>query len=162
MPSPFPGMDPYLEQHLGDIAATAVVISSATLNRVLPNDLRSRMDERQFLEHPDDDFTTESFINILEARGKNEMFTRIEFLRPVETNGLKAYEASIGLARQNGLNIVEIDLFRTGRLSGNLPIGNCVRITRAGRETQTIKISFLERLPILEIPLRQTDRDAIL
>jgi hypothetical protein len=103
-------MNPYLEKHFGDIAATAVALSSAKLNRILPDDLCARMDERLFLEDPRDDYTTESFMNIIEPRAVGRMFTRIEFLRPVETKGLEAYEASIGLARGNGLNIVILDL----------------------------------------------------
>src|SRR5262245_12921905 len=46
MPSPFPGMDPYLEAHWGDVHASAIIYARDQLNRVLPKDLRARAEER--------------------------------------------------------------------------------------------------------------------
>ncbi|MBI4602843.1 MAG: DUF4058 family protein [Planctomycetes bacterium] len=50
MPSPFPGMDPYLEQHWGDIHHRLVTYASDQLQARLPRDLRARVEERVFLE----------------------------------------------------------------------------------------------------------------
>src|SRR4051812_17738104 len=46
MPSPFPGMDPYLEKHWGDVHSSLVIYARNQLQRVLPKDLRSRVEER--------------------------------------------------------------------------------------------------------------------
>lgn len=46
MPSPFPGMDPYLEKHWGDVHARLITYASDQLQKVLPRDLRARVEER--------------------------------------------------------------------------------------------------------------------
>lgn len=53
MPSPFPGMDPYLEMHWGDVHARLIIYASDFLNARLPRDLRARVEERVYLEIPD-------------------------------------------------------------------------------------------------------------
>ena len=46
MPSPFPGMDPYLERHWGDVHTRLITYASDQLQRILPRDLRARVEER--------------------------------------------------------------------------------------------------------------------
>lgn len=53
MPSPFPGMDPYLEAHWRDVHAGFVVYASDSLQGMLPAALRARVDERVLLQNPD-------------------------------------------------------------------------------------------------------------
>jgi hypothetical protein len=50
MHSPFPGMDPYLEQFWGDIHHRLITYTSDALQKHLPGDLRARVDERVFVE----------------------------------------------------------------------------------------------------------------
>jgi hypothetical protein len=50
MPSPFPGMDPYLEAHWRDIHPGLVVYASDALQGLLPVSLRARVDERMMRE----------------------------------------------------------------------------------------------------------------
>jgi hypothetical protein len=45
MKSPFPGMDPYLEAHWGDIHTRLMVYASNQLNAQLPDDLQARVEE---------------------------------------------------------------------------------------------------------------------
>lgn len=52
MPSPFPGMDPYLEAHWRDIHAGLIIYSRDALQGVLPASLRARAEERVLLETP--------------------------------------------------------------------------------------------------------------
>jgi Protein of unknown function (DUF4058) len=52
MASPFPGMDPYLEQFWGDIHHTLITYARDQLQGVLPGDLRARVEERVFVESP--------------------------------------------------------------------------------------------------------------
>ena len=50
MGSPFPGMDPYLEQFWGDLHHTMINRSRAAIQKQLPDDLVARVDERIFVE----------------------------------------------------------------------------------------------------------------
>src|SRR5215831_8861802 len=52
MPSPFPGMDPYLEAHWRDVHASLIIYARDALQGVLPNSLRARVEERVLLETP--------------------------------------------------------------------------------------------------------------
>ncbi|MFI5457258.1 MAG: DUF4058 family protein [Isosphaerales bacterium] len=53
MKSPFPGMDPYLERHWGDVHQAVVTYIRDWLQSRLPGDLRARMQERVYIELPD-------------------------------------------------------------------------------------------------------------
>jgi hypothetical protein len=52
MKSPFPGMDPYLEQHWGDVHHNLITFALGLLNECLPRDLRARVEERVLVELP--------------------------------------------------------------------------------------------------------------
>lgn len=53
MKSPFPGMDPYLERHWGDIHQRFITYSCDRLQSRLPAELRARMQERVYVELPE-------------------------------------------------------------------------------------------------------------
>jgi len=55
MASPFPGMDPYLEAHWGDVHASLIIYMRDQLNGGLPGDLRARVEERVTVESPSRD-----------------------------------------------------------------------------------------------------------
>src|SRR6266702_1884018 len=55
MKSPFPGMDPYLEQHWGDVHHNLITFAQGLLNEHLPHDLRARVEERILVELPSED-----------------------------------------------------------------------------------------------------------
>jgi hypothetical protein len=50
MKSPFPGMDPYLEQHWGDVHHNLITFAQGLLNDHLPRDLRARVEERVLVD----------------------------------------------------------------------------------------------------------------
>ena len=52
MPSPFPGMDPYLEAHWRDVHASLVIYARDALQGALPGGLRARVEESVLLETP--------------------------------------------------------------------------------------------------------------
>src|SRR2546426_2002388 len=52
MPSPFPGMDPYLEAHWRDVHASLIIYARDALQGVLPSSLRARVEESVLLETP--------------------------------------------------------------------------------------------------------------
>src|SRR5437588_11390595 len=53
MPSPFPGMDPYLEAHWRDVHQRLVIYACDALQENLPPELRARVEERVVLERPE-------------------------------------------------------------------------------------------------------------
>ena len=53
MKSPFPGMDPYMERHWGDVHQAVITYIRDWLQSRLPEDLRARMRERVYIEIPD-------------------------------------------------------------------------------------------------------------
>jgi hypothetical protein len=53
MPSPFPGMDPYLEAHWRDVHARLIIYASDALQGSLPGGLRARVEESVLLETPE-------------------------------------------------------------------------------------------------------------
>ncbi len=55
MPSPFPGMDPFLEAHWGDVHTTLSTYIRNEIQNQLPNDLIARIEESVSLEVFDDD-----------------------------------------------------------------------------------------------------------
>lgn len=66
MKSPFPGMDPYLEQSWGGVHNTLIAYAQAMLNERLPRDLRARTQERIVVEMPDEDHTYYPDIRVVE------------------------------------------------------------------------------------------------
>src|SRR4029077_2091398 len=53
MRSPFPGMDPYLEPHWGDVHQAFITYVRDSLQPQLPAHLRARMQERVYIELPE-------------------------------------------------------------------------------------------------------------
>src|SRR5437016_10807612 len=51
--NPFPGMNPYLERHWGDIHHSIIQYARDQLSDQLPHALRARVEERVFLEDSD-------------------------------------------------------------------------------------------------------------
>jgi hypothetical protein len=54
MKSPFPGMDPYLQQHWRDVHASLIIYARDQLQPALPRDLVARVEERVYLETEED------------------------------------------------------------------------------------------------------------
>ena len=54
MKSPFPGMDPYLEMHCGDVHQSLVAYAREALQPGLPAELVARMEERVYIEKESD------------------------------------------------------------------------------------------------------------
>lgn len=59
-------MDPYLEQHWGDVHNTLIVYAKEILNERLPRDLRARTQERIVVEIPGEDHTYYPDIRVVE------------------------------------------------------------------------------------------------
>jgi hypothetical protein len=53
VPSPFPGMDPYLESHWRDVHHSLITYARDAIQEALPPELRARVEERVVLETPE-------------------------------------------------------------------------------------------------------------
>src|SRR5436305_1570999 len=93
--SPFPGMDPFLEQHWQDVHARLILYACDQLEDQLPGNLIARVEERVVLETDDLDTrsvypdvivqyrsepATETFINILDPASDCKLVTVVEIL----------------------------------------------------------------------------------
>ena len=213
MSSPFPGMDPYLEAHWGDVHTSLVTYTRDQLQDQLPGDLKVRVEEHVAVEeegigfqgfYPDIrvveragaavadrpalkevvadpavlcpmDFEapTQRSIRIIDSRSGNRVVTAIEILgrvNKVNEEGIKAYRAKQQTMLQGRVNLVEIDLLRTGNYVLAVPCDNvpeqlqgpyriCVVPASRQHEASVYRASFRRRLPRILIPLREGEQE---
>ncbi len=171
MKSPFPGMDPYLERHWGDIHQALITGIRDWLQARLSPDLRARMQERVYIEH-----ATEGYIEIVDVKSGHRVVTTIEVLSPTNKRpgeGQELYLQKQADMKQAGVNIVEIDLLRGGErvlvaVPALIPPSHrtayqiCSWRAARPRQVEVFRVPLREPLPAFRVPLRPTDRDAIL
>ena len=105
------------------------------------------------------------------------LITVIELLSPTnKTHGRTAYQNKRRDNKDAGVNVVEIDLLRSGEFTVDLAstdygprffgIGDhyvvCVRRAACPMQREVYPIPLRERLPVIRIPLRVTDHDVTL
>jgi len=146
MKSPFPGMDPYLERHWGDVHSSIITFAKQALQPQLGGDLVARSEERVYI---DDD----------------EALRRQHRVRDV-----RVCECLAGRS-----NLVEVDLTRAGKremLVQDFDIPDSKRgdylvsvfratVGKFGRR-EGYGLKLRERLPGIRIPLRAGDPDVVL
>ncbi len=217
MASPFPGMDPYLEAHWGDVHSALVIYSRDAVQARLPRDLRARVEERVYVDrHPapertvvpdvrvierattppdiggggtavlqvtideplvftveQEEAVTETFIEIRESGGSGRLITVIEVLSPANKRpgpGRSLYLRKQAELLQGGVNLVEIDLLRGGERvqqfkEDNIPQEHrtpYVVTVRRGidpLQVEWYRAPLRSRLPVIGVPLRETDPD---
>jgi hypothetical protein len=104
MPSPFPGMDPYLEDHWGDVHTSLIIYIRDTLQDSLPSSLRARVEERVVLETP------EGFSHDERIPDVRVVEIRPEPTRPRQASGTAVAEPIVLVAEKEPLaeNYIEI------------------------------------------------------
>ena len=191
MPSPFPGMNPYLEDaddwedfHLRFIAHAADALSPQTNEhyrikaetRLILHELSA--DERTpfaatetgiAIALPAVETVKERFLQIIDRRSR-KVVTVIEVLSP--TNKRPGPDRDAYLAKRNtltrtGVNLVELDLRRGGRRPAPPEIPPCdyaFLVARAADRTiaEVWTVGLREPLPRLPIPLSEPDADLVL
>ena len=176
--NPFPGMNPYLENHWGDVHTSLVVYARNQIQSRLPEGLRARAKEivAPAVARISDERATERFIEILDIEAGDRIATVIEFLtvdnkQPGEGQRLYRRRQKDHLIAP--VNLVEIDLLRRGERvfavpeallppSGRAPYGVCVRRASRPGMVEFYPGRLRERLPAIRIPLRETDQDVAL
>jgi hypothetical protein len=180
MPSPFPGMDPYLEQdkfwptfHYNLMNVLFQVVTPSLVERY-----RARVLERVVtVEHVLFTSVTrvehrEPYLEIRQ-RSDGKLITLVELVSPTNkttTQGRQSYLEKRGEAQRFRANIVEIDLVLEGQrmhdfARENLPTWDYnVVVTRGPRPEQyELYTATLEkRLPRFKLPLATDDRDTVI
>lgn len=120
MPSPFPGMDPYLEEpHLWPgVHANLIVAMQELLNRRLRPHYVADIEERVYLRpESDPDETHERRVEIRTV-GSGKLVTVIEVLSPANktpgSEGRRSFLAKRAEITSSNAHWVEIDLLRSG------------------------------------------------
>ena len=134
MKSPFPGMDPYLEQHWPDVHSGLVIYSRDRLQRRCTSGCNARWRgvgrERvisaygRIRSEISDEPITQGYIEIVDAASGNRVITVIEFLSPsnkMPGEGQELYLRKRREVIQAGASLVEIDLTRGGTRDLPLP-----------------------------------------
>ncbi len=117
---------------------------------------------------------TQRSLQVIDTRSGNRLVTALEFLsltNKSDAAGRAAYEQKQQELRTAGVNLVEIDLLRAGpyvlsAAAEGVPLPYLVpyriSVVRASRPqiAEMYRVSLRERLPIIRVPLRETDPDA--
>jgi hypothetical protein len=177
MPSPFPGMNPYLERptawesfHPGFITMAQFQIAAQ-----LPDDYTIHIQRKVYIHEPPADRRLLDAVDIervgnliIRARDKNEPITVIELLSPTNKYTGPDREQYLGKRREllcSRTHFVEIDLLRGGpRMPpDNLPTCDyCAVVSRVENRPQAGVWPWRLRdpMPSIPIPLRASDPDA--
>jgi hypothetical protein len=177
-------MDPYLERHWRDVQLALIIAARESLDYSLPPDLVARVDERTYVEEDklggrikfEPEPVTERFIEVRKA-DNGHVVTAIEFVSAAnkkrDSAAWDAYLRTRKLLVAASSNVVEIDLTRGGDWIGLMDLHSApahvhqayratVRLAdRAGR-VEYYPISLRQRLQMLAIPLRLSDKDVLL
>jgi hypothetical protein len=180
MPSPFPGMDPFLEAadlwpafHHQFVAGLYQLLLPGLVDRY-----RARVSQRVYVTEVAlftsvvRDQHVEELIEIRQ-RGDGRLVTMIDAVSPANKmtpEGRQAYLARRAEAKSGGANLVEVDLVLQGEplldySRDGLPAWNyAVTVTRAAQpERYEIYTATLQkRLPRFRLPLASDDRDTVL
>ncbi len=118
MKSPFPGMDPYLEQFWPDVHARFILYACDQLEEQLPGNLIARVEERVVLETEEDPHTVYPDVKITERPGRGSpggaVASRASVIEPVivESYGEPATETSLNIfeagPKQRLITVLEI------------------------------------------------------
>ncbi|TVP62417.1 MAG: DUF4058 family protein [Leptolyngbya sp. LCM1.Bin17] len=170
MPSPFPGMDPYLEGYLWPDVHSAL---ASKIRQQLTPLLRPKYAARLAVYLAEDPYP-EGEVGILlrvtnvEIRdtANNRLITSIEILSPVNKRepGLTAYRQKRRRLYEAGVHLLELDLLRRGKRPFDQPrlpvVPYCVALTRAGATQMELwPIALSMRLPVVPVPLQAPDPD---
>jgi hypothetical protein len=126
--------------------------------------------------HLEDEPVTEGYVEIIEVGSGGRVVSVIEFLSL--SNKLPGEGQDLYLQKQRemfsgGVSLVEIDLLRAGRrilavpeerlpASYRTPYRTCVHRSWQGKAYEVYRLPLRERLPVVNVPLRETDPDVAL
>ncbi len=174
MPSPYPGMDPFLEmQEWDDFHTTFNTVLRECLSPALEPDYLVRVERRVYVERAGAEPETmhrETYL-VVRDRETMQVVTVIELLSPSNKrrngDGRREYLTKREEILSSPTHLVELDFLRGGlRLPvvGSLPPGDYYAIiSRANRRPRCEVYAWTlhDRLPAIPIPLKLGDDDAV-
>jgi hypothetical protein len=119
--------------------------------------------------------TVERYLEIVDAEAGDKVITVIEFLSPTNKRSGEGQDAYIAKRREylrTSVNLVEVDLTRSGSREGVLPVRRlprncrgatylaCIRRACRRSEIEAYPIPLPARLPVIPIPLRDGEGEA--
>lgn len=173
MPSPFPGMDPYLETgaRWRDLHLSLIAALRTQLNQVLPRAFAARMNARCLSAE------REPFLEIVAVGNPGEVVATIELLSPANKRsraGHEEYQRKQGQLLDSGIHLLEIDLLRSGSHTVAVPEDAlrlesarwdylaCLHRAGAGPHFDVWPFTLRDPLPTLPVPLSDGHDDALL
>lgn len=166
MPSPFPGMDPFIERLDWDDfhVRFTLAIADALVPRVRPKYM-VRAARRAHPEHREAYLT----VRLLETL---EVVTVIEVLSPTNkrrgSDGQREYLAKRETVLTSGTHLVELDLLRGGERMPtveSLPLGDFFALVYRGNRRPKAEVyawPLRDRMPTVPVPLAKQDPDVAL
>ena len=172
MPSPFPGIDPYLEAcgFEGDFQIPFLVYCKEMIYESISEDYGAFIEHREMPMDPTYfEPVPDRFLEI-EFRSSDAIVTTIELLDPANRNSERREWFLAWRKRQRAqkVNLVEIDLFRSGEIasrSESAAYGDYfAAITRANSEHAgaVFAWSIRDPLPKIPIPLHGNEEELLL
>jgi hypothetical protein len=169
MPSPFPGMDPYLEEpgFWVDVHLSLICEIQARLNVQLRPNYYARIDERVYFTAREE--IHDAFLKVVE-RESGDVVTIIEVLKPrnkvPNSPGRDSFEQQRREVMDSPIHWVEIDLLRGECLASLpeeiVPREYMIRVLEKGAQPRSLvwPIQLAQRLPIIPIPLKSNHKFA--
>jgi hypothetical protein len=181
MPSPFPGMDPYLEAPdiWPDLHHSLAAKISSELNHRLPPHYYSRLEGRNDVGGEPGTENSESirhhYIEVRDSRRSHKLVTLVEIVSPSNKRpgpDRDLYEAKQQEVQQSDASLIEIDLLRSGRpvvggmfvvdafINLDPPADYLIDVNRAWQRGtksahQLFPIGLREILPCIPVPLHE-------
>lgn len=175
MPSPFPGMNPFLEQNdtWEDFHQEFLTRARSPLARQVEPEYYVKMETRLYIHElsAEERLTMPAVETIrdrwLEVRDRRDrrVVTVIELLSPANkdrSGNREAYLAKRSVILASPAHLVEIDLRRGGERPAIPPLPTCDYYALVSRYEHRPEISFWpislrERLPVVQVPLSGSD-----
>ena len=170
MPSPFPGMDPYLEHEdvSHDFHLSAVVVLRELLNRALPPGVEAWLKTSVYHHGPESlDEDRRTHIEVRDGEGAS-LLAVLEMLRLDEkkpgTDERERYLRRRDELRKSGTHLVELDLLRGGQrlpAVAQVDCDYCATVSYATPSDHVAiwPVKLRDRLPTVAVPLKGWRRD---
>lgn len=183
MPSPYPGMDPFIEaQEWSDFHVTFNAAIAEQLQPIAQPNYVLRLKRREYVERHSAsdcpsghfDFTEEQRETylVIRERETQQVVTVIETLSPANkrpgSDGRREYLEKRQEILDSPTHLVELDLLRAGLrlpMQSALPPGDYYAIVSRARRRPQVEIyawPLLHRMPKIPIPLAEGDADIML
>lgn len=167
-----------MEQSWRDVHHKLCTYACDDIQGQLSHGMIARVDERLMVELSpeqsrsiEDETATEAFIEIIDARSGGRVITVIEFIsvtNKLPGEGRDIYRRKQLELRSAGVSMAEVNLLRAGPPLPSFPLAKLpvedrtayhavVHRAWAGRQYQVYPIRLPDRLPVIGIPLRETD-----